>query len=259
MASGINPNSAQIQALAFGKVMREYVDQKTYWTVIEEIRVYNKNANMMGLLDGASANEIEKAEDEALSQVVAKILELNPKIVWEEYSIAQQTHSLLAFILMKEQQILNRSGQIDLLDDIRTIMLVLQNNGYFDVVASSVPSENSSEEAFELGMTAASEGDYAEAFKYWMPLAMGGLAKAQCNIGTIYSEGHGVDQDADEAFKWLNLAASQGHAGAQTNLGALYANGELVQQDIGEAKRLFRLAADQGLLLAQALLDDMDD
>ncbi len=49
------------------------------------------------------------------------------------------------------------------------------------------------------GQIAFAKGDYATAFKEWLPLANQGHAAAQSNIGFLYYQGLGVQQDYDEA------------------------------------------------------------
>jgi hypothetical protein len=49
--------------------------------------------------------------------------------------------------------------------------------------------------------------------------------------------------DFFEASKWFRKAADQGHASAQLNLGALYINGQGVQQDFVQAHMWLSLAA----------------
>ncbi len=44
-------------------------------------------------------------------------------------------------------------------------------------------------------------------------------ARAQVNLGVMYTLGFGVPQDYAEAMKWYRLAAEQGLAGGQYNLG----------------------------------------
>ena len=46
-------------------------------------------------------------------------------------------------------------------------------------------------------------------------------AKAQLNLGNMYCNGDGVEQDYTEAVVWYRKAAEQGNAGAQFNLGVL--------------------------------------
>ena len=45
-------------------------------------------------------------------------------------------------------------------------------------------------------------GDYATAVRLWQPLANGGDADAQFNLGQLYYRGRGVPQDYAEAAKW---------------------------------------------------------
>ena len=54
---------------------------------------------------------------------------------------------------------------------------------------------------------------------------MQGLAGAQCNLGIMYDDGHGVKQSYEKAVEWYGKAAKQGYAGAQCNLGFMYYNG----------------------------------
>ena len=82
-------------------------------------------------------------------------------------------------------------------------------------------------------------------------LAVTGNAQAQYEIGKVYYNGEGVEQDYVEATRWYRLAAEQGHAKAQNRLGIAYANGEGVEQDYVEATRWWRLVAEQGHAKAQ--------
>src|SRR5437868_7075967 len=75
------------------------------------------------------------------------------------------------------------------------------------------------------GQVAYNAGDYATALKLWQPLAQGGNARAQNNLGVIFENGKGVTQDVATAVKWYRLAAAQGYGGAEYNLGLIYAIG----------------------------------
>ena len=57
-------------------------------------------------------------------------------------------------------------------------------------------------------------------FKKTLKAAEQGDAKAQFNLGFIYSNGKGVPKDYAEAVKWTRKAAEQGHAEAQRCLAA---------------------------------------
>jgi TPR repeat protein len=99
--------------------------------------------------------------------------------------------------------------------------------------------------------------DYNEAAKWFTKAAQQGLADAQNNLGTIYSDGQGVLQDYNEAVKWYTKASQQGHSKAQYNLGLMYSTGQGVPQDYNEAAKWFTKAAALGLAEAQINLGAM--
>ena len=90
------------------------------------------------------------------------------------------------------------------------------------------------------------KGDYEAAYNEWLPLAELGDAEAQYNLGVLYDEGAGVEQDLATAISWYQKAASQGFIDAQTNLGMMLYHGHGVERDYQAAARWFRQAADQG-------------
>ena len=47
-----------------------------------------------------------------------------------------------------------------------------------------------------------------------------GNADAQNNLGCMYQNGLGVEQDDAKAMEWYQKAAEQGHTAAQSNLGS---------------------------------------
>lgn len=75
-------------------------------------------------------------------------------------------------------------------------------------------------------------------------LANQGDAIAQFDLGEIYEDGNGVNQDYAKAFEWYQKAANQGDARAQFKLGAMYEKGEGVRQNIVAAKEYFGRACD---------------
>ncbi len=99
---------------------------------------------------------------------------------------------------------------------------------------------------FYAGLAAVKRGDYAAALKEWKPLAEQGDARAQANLGNMYSEGRGVPQDDAQAVAWYRRSADQGHAFAQFVLGVIYEEGTVVAQDYVQAHMWFSLAAAQG-------------
>jgi TPR repeat protein len=107
------------------------------------------------------------------------------------------------------------------------------------------------EQSLKAADEADSRGDYATEVLILRPLAEGGNAVAQFNLGLMYDQGQGVQQNYAEAAKWYRLAAAQGNAGAQLNLGLMYDEGHGVHQDYSEAMKWYRLAAAQGNAGAQ--------
>ena len=99
------------------------------------------------------------------------------------------------------------------------------------------------------------KGDYEAAFREWLPLAELGDVEAQYNLGVMYDEGAGVEQDLAIAADWYRKAAEQGFIDAQTNLGTMYYYGQGVPCDYHEAAKWFQLAADQGDSEASSYLD----
>lgn len=98
--------------------------------------------------------------------------------------------------------------------------------------------------AFEQGMAALLEGNFAEAYCYWKPLAALGHAESQYHLGWLYANGNGLKVDMQKAVAWWKAAAEQGHADAAFALGLDYATGEGVERDMRKAARwLYQAAA----------------
>ena len=102
------------------------------------------------------------------------------------------------------------------------------------------------------GTDAYLRGDYAAAYREFLPETLAGDASAQFNLGFMYLYGWGVAQDYAEAVKWYRRAAEQGDAPAQNNLGIMYADGRGVPQDYIQAHKWYNLAA------ARYLVEDRD-
>lgn len=58
--------------------------------------------------------------------------------------------------------------------------------------------------------TAYARGDYATAFRLWLPSAEQGSPRAQLNIARMYERGEGVAQDKAAAMEWYRKAAALG-------------------------------------------------
>ena len=106
-------------------------------------------------------------------------------------------------------------------------------------------------QGYGTAVAAYERGDYPTALRLFRTLADQGNASAQYDLGSMYENGEGVEQDYAEAAKWYRRAAKQGHKLAQLHLGYHYEFGWGVLQDYAEAVKWWRLAAEQGLGAAQ--------
>jgi len=111
------------------------------------------------------------------------------------------------------------------------------------------------------GLQAMKSGDYATAFKEFLPLASAGAAGAQAYLGLFYGEGLGVQRDYQESVRWYHAAAEQGQVNAQMILAFIYDGSENMaayrktfQVDHTEAVKWYRLAAERGNTAAQYFL-----
>ena len=96
------------------------------------------------------------------------------------------------------------------------------------------------------GATAYEAGDYGEAAKVWRPLADGGDAMAQFNLGLLHETGRGVAEDFAQAAAWYERAALQGLTQAQFNLALLHQTGRGVEKDGTQALYWLEVAARHG-------------
>jgi len=101
--------------------------------------------------------------------------------------------------------------------------------------------------------------DLETAVTKWCAAAEQGCAEAQCALGHLYENGHGVTQSDDEAVKWYTEATKQEDMAAQYNLGNLYFEGRGVAQNIEAGVSWYRKAAEQGHGVAQFALGMLFD
>lgn len=124
-----------------------------------------------------------------------------------------------------------------------------------------VPTDKLAQVAFDAGLNAYQNKDYATALKAWTLSANAGDIAAAYNIGLMYQSGTGIPQDTALAMKWLQVAAEDGDYDAQIDLAKTYLIGYNVGADIVESKKWLALAyksnpesasADLKLVLNQA-------
>lgn len=84
--------------------------------------------------------------------------------------------------------------------------------------------------------------------------AIAGDAKAQCKLGVMYRDAHGVERDYKEALKWIRKSAEQGYADGQLTLSTMYAMGYGVERTPAEARKWLYRAAEAGSSRAQCTL-----
>lgn len=83
--------------------------------------------------------------------------------------------------------------------------------------------------------------------KYWFEQsAYKGDKDAQYQLGNLYLQGLGVQNDLKKAFYWYEKASLQEHAQSQHNVGLFYMQGEVVERNKDKALFWFRKAAENG-------------
>ena len=88
---------------------------------------------------------------------------------------------------------------------------------------------------------ASGQKTYADAVRFWRPLAEHGEVTAQYKLGLAYRLGQGVSADNGTAVSWYRKASDQGYAPAQEKLAGMYRSGRGVVQDYAEAVKWYRL------------------
>ena len=78
-----------------------------------------------------------------------------------------------------------------------------------------------------------------------------GLVEAQFNLGVMFEDGLGTEQNFKKAATWYFRAATNGDERAMNNLGNMYWHGKGVSKDKLKAETLFALAVEENSGLAQ--------
>lgn len=99
---------------------------------------------------------------------------------------------------------------------------------------------------FATGVAAFKSDNYGAALGAFRAAAADGDVRAHYNLGIMFDNGYGVQQNYVEAADWYRVAAEAGYADAQYNLGAMYGYGHGVPRDHAKAERWYRAAAEQG-------------
>ena len=87
---------------------------------------------------------------------------------------------------------------------------------------------------------------YSNAYNYFYGRAIKGDAAAQNNLGHMYMDGRGVEQDPAKAVYWYHQAAVRGYRAAEVNLGVAYLYGRGTKKDKPQACYWFAQARAKG-------------
>lgn len=104
---------------------------------------------------------------------------------------------------------------------------------------------------YQLAQSYLTQNDLDAAIPLLRRAALKGAAPAQYDLGKLYEQGRGVDQDMIEARNLIAKAAAAGHVGAMYDLALFMAEGEGGPLDEAGAVEWFSKAADHGFLDAQ--------
>lgn len=89
--------------------------------------------------------------------------------------------------------------------------------------------------------------NYSRAADWFREASYGGIANAQYNLGVLYHQGLGVQQDTKKALTLYRVAAASGHAEAAYNLGIAHVEGVGVTYNPQIAAAYFERAAEGGV------------
>ena len=95
------------------------------------------------------------------------------------------------------------------------------------------------------------EKNLEEAARWYERSAAQGFVPAQYRLGNLYEMGSGVEKNLEQARLWYQRSAEAGHRMAMHNLAALYAGGEMGEQQFELAAEWFGKAAERGMTDSQ--------
>jgi TPR repeat protein/Holliday junction resolvasome RuvABC ATP-dependent DNA helicase subunit len=85
-----------------------------------------------------------------------------------------------------------------------------------------------------------------------------GHPTATFNIGCMFRDGTGIDQDYIQAARYFRKAVERGYVAGYFELGVLYENGRGVEKNLAQARECYQAAAVEGIEGAQAALAELD-
>lgn len=130
----------------------------------------------------------------------------------------------------------------------RSLRLLFATITFFLAATLALPA---TAQTYAEALAAFERGDYAVAYRGFRRLAERGDARAQNNLGYMYSNAKGIPRNLAKAIRWYRRSANRGNAQAQFNLGSMYASGKGLVRNYRAAAGLYRRAAKQGHASAQ--------
>lgn len=97
---------------------------------------------------------------------------------------------------------------------------------------------------------------YGYAYSYFSKQADHGNSVAEDNLGRMYADGRGVNQDLSLSVAWYEKAAAQHNADAELNLGVANLYGRGIPSNATEACQLFAKASHDGSPYANSFYQD---
>jgi len=132
------------------------------------------------------------------------------------------------------------------------LLVLLAVIGALYILMTAPDYGDTNADGLKLGQTAAQQGDFDAAAKWFRLAAKKGDKQAQYLFAMLYRDGKGVDRDDIQAVRWLKLAAAQHYSEAQYQLGSMLEHGRGVDApDIAAALSWYRQAAKAGHAGAQ--------
>ena len=107
---------------------------------------------------------------------------------------------------------------------------------------------------YNIGLEYKKNNEISKAIQYFVSAADKGNARAQYELGFIYSQGIGVIRDYEKAIRYLTLSADQGYVGAYSSLSYHFLNGLGVKRDEEKGISYLILAAEKGDIGSQCNL-----
>ena len=117
--------------------------------------------------------------------------------------------------------------------------------------ASELAKLGDAEAEANLGVMLTTRGKYQQAASWYKRAADVGLSAAAYNLGTLYYNGQGFQQDYAQALHWFEAAAKRNDAYAEFQLGMMDDLGRGVEANPEQEMYWYTKAARQGLSAAQ--------